>query len=188
MRIRLASLVSSLLGLSLLVVGCGTTGPGTSVSYEASQNRTNFRTGTMTVGRLGGLGYGSNTSILLSARAQCSGRNCTPNQARLSFLLQGSSSDVALSDRSISLTADGKEYARRDAVRWRSPEDIRRAQGRIVSLTLPLSELSQIANASSLSGRLGNNSLSLDRGVRTKLKQFVQTMRNPAAPPSSDAS
>jgi hypothetical protein len=188
MRARRLSFLTSLLFLALFVVGCGTTGPSTSVSYEASQDRTNFRTGTMTVGRIGGLGYGSNTSILLSARAQCSGRNCTPDRARLSFLLQGSASDVALSDRSVSLVADGKEYAHQNAVNWRSQEDIRMSQGRIASLTLSLSALSEIANASSLSGRLGNNDLRLSDGVRSELKRFVQAMRNPAAGPSSDAS
>ncbi|MFB6249721.1 MAG: hypothetical protein ABEL97_14240 [Salinibacter sp.] len=188
MSARLLSLVTSLLFFFLFVAGCGTTGPSTSVSYEASDNQTNFQTGTMTVGRLGASGYGSNTSILLNAQAQCSGRNCTPERARLSFLIQGSSSDVAISNRSVSLVADGKEYAHRSAVDWRSQEDIRMSQGRIASLTLPLSALSQIANASSLSGRLGSNKLSLDRGVRTKLKQFVQTMRNPAANTSSNAS
>ena len=163
---RVLSLLTSLLFLSLFVVGCGSTGPSTSVSYQASQNRTNFQTGTMTVGRLGGLGYGSSTSILLSAQAQCTGRNCTPDRARLSFLLQGSSSDVALSDRSVSLVADGKEYAHRNAVDWRSREEIRMSQGRIASLTLSLSALSQIANASTLSGRLGNNDLRLREDVK----------------------
>jgi hypothetical protein len=188
LSVRIVSLATSLLFVSLLVVGCGTTAPSTSVSYEASSNRTNFQTGTMTVGRIGGGSYGSNTSILLSVRAQCSGQNCTPERARLSFLLQGSSSDVAISNRSVSLVADGKEYARRDAVNWKSQEDIRMSQGRIASLTLPLSALSEIANASSLSGRLGSNSLSLDRGVRTTLQEFVETMRNPAAKTASDAS
>lgn len=188
MDVRIVSLATSLLLVSLFVAGCGTTGPSTSVSYEASNDRTNVQTGTMTVGRIGGSSYGSNTSILLSARAQCSGRNCTPEQARLSFLLQGSASDVAISNRSVSLIADGEEYARRNAVNWNSQKDIRMSQGRIASLTLPLSALSEIANASSLSGRLGNNSLSLDRGVRTQLKQFVETMRNPAAHTSPDAS
>jgi hypothetical protein len=62
------------------------------------------------------------------------------------------------------------------------------SQGRIASLTLSLSALSEIANASSLSGRLGNNDLRLSDGVRSELKRFVQAMRNPAAGPSSDAS
>lgn len=188
MYVRHISLLTSLLVLSLFVVGCGTTGPSTSVSYKASQNRTNFQTGTMTVGRLEGLGYGSSTSILLSAQARCTGRNCTPDRARLSFLLQGSASDVALSDRSISLVADGTEYARPNTTDWRSREDIRMSQGQIASLTLSLSALSQIANASSLSGRLGNNDLRLSEQVKTELKQFVQTMRNPAASTASDAS
>ena len=188
MSTRLLSVVTSLLFLSLFVAGCGTTGPSTSVSYNATQNRTSFRTGNMTVGRIDGLGYGSNTSILLSARAQCSGRNCTPDRARLSFLLQGSASDVALSDRSVSLVADGKEYAQRNAVNWRSREDIRMSQGRIASLTLSLSALSEIVNASSLSGRLGNNDLRLSDGVRGKLRRFVETMRNPAANTATDAS
>ena len=174
--------------MALVGSGCGTTAPSTSVSYKANQNRTTYQTGTIRVGRLQGLGYGSNTSILMSVQARCPGRNCTPKEARLSFLLQGSSSDVALSNRSISLTADGTEYARRSAVNWRSREDIRMSQGRIASVTLSLSALSNIANASSLSGQLGNNTLNLDGGVQTRLQEMIRTMRNPEAPAPADAS
>lgn len=180
--------VSVLVLLLALVAGCGTTGPATSVSYKASQDRTTYRTGTMRVGRLEGLGYGSNTSILLSVRARCPGRHCTPDEARLSFLLQGSSSDVAISDRSISLVADGTEYTQRNSVDWRSREDIRMSQGRIASFTLSLSALSTIANASSLSGSLGNNTLDLDDGVQARLQDLVRTMRNPGARSPADAS
>jgi len=131
----------------------------------------------MRVGRLEGGGYGSNTGILMEVRARCSGAECTPENAQVTFLLQGSASDVALSDRSVSIVADGREFTRRNASRWRSREDIRQSQGRVANLRLSLSEVETVATASSLTGQLGDNRLDLDQSVQSRLQEFVQAAR-----------
>jgi hypothetical protein len=169
-----------LVGGALVVgglAGCSSTAPTPTVSYNASENRTSYRTGTMRIGRLDGAGYGSNTAILLSVKARCSGPECTPEAAQLTFLLQGSASDVALSNRSVSIVADGQTFTRRNTSRWHSREDIRMSQGRVAGLRLSLSELETIAAASSLSGQLGDNPLDFDQNVRSHLREFVRTAR-----------
>lgn len=164
-----------------LMAGCG--GSRSIMSYDAADNQTRFRTGNMTVAQAAGSGF-SNTSLAMRANAKCSGQNCTPNEVRLDFSVQGSS-DFALSDRSVSITADGEEFTWEKEVEWDSSEDIGSSPGRLIAVSLSLSDVSKIANASSISGRLGNTSLDLDGRVQQKLQEFVSTAKNPAAAASA---
>lgn len=169
------SLVLLIIGLA---AGCGSA--GTTVSYDASENQTTVQSQTMTVVQeASGSGYGSSSSIVMRAVSQCPGENCTPNQATLSFSLQGRS-DIAFSNRTLTITADGEEFAWRNADQWNSVDDIQTSQGQIVEVTLPLSDLEQIATATSLSGSLGGRSLDLNR-VQSQLQDFVSSAQNPAA-------
>lgn len=160
-----------------ILVGCG--GTKSMVSYNAGANQTRFDTGTMTVAQAtSGAGYGSQTSVVMQVTAQCSGADCTPKRAALSFFVQGSS-DLSLSNRSISIEADGTTFAGGKRASWNRVTDSRQAEGRIAKITLPLADLDTIANAGTVKGSLGGMALRLAR-VQDQLRQFVETARNPA--------
>jgi hypothetical protein len=149
------------------------------MSYDASNDQTTFRSGSMTVAQAMGSGF-SSTSLVLNAMAKCAGRDCRPERVRLSFSVNGSS-DFALSDRTVSITADDETFTWSNEEQWNSSEDVSVSTGRIVAVPLPISDLTTIANASSLTGRLGSTPLDLGGRVQSKLKEFVQTVKNPEA-------
>lgn len=166
-----------LVGAVVLLTGCG--GTRSVATYDASENRTVFRSGPMTVARGSGSGYGSTTSIVMRAVARCTGRDCTPERVQLTFSVEGSS-DFALSSRSVRIVADGKEYQRANATRWNTFDDVQRTEGPVAGLVVSLSALEQMATASTLEGTLGNQSLRLRGSVQSTLREFVQSARNPA--------
>lgn len=173
-----------LFGAVLLMTGCG--GTRSIATYDASENRTVFRSGPMTVARGSGSGYGSTTSIVLRAVARCSGRDCTPEQVQLTFSAEGSS-EFSLSNRSVRIVADGEEYQRADATRWNDFEDVGRTDGPIAGLVVSLSALEQMANASTIQGTLGTKSLRLTGRVQSTLRAFVESARNPSATSSESS-
>lgn len=154
------------------------------MSYDAPNNQTIFRSGSMTVAQAAGSGF-SSTALVLNATAKCAGQNCTPERVRLSFSVDGSS-DFALSDRTVSIVADDEEFTWSNEERWNSRKDVRVSTGRLTAVTLPLSDLETIANASSLTGRLGSTSLDLGGRVQSRLQEFVRTAKNPAAASASE--
>lgn len=170
-------LVTATVGL-LLAVGCA--GSGSVASYDTEENQTRFDTGTMTVGQVSsGGGFASQTDIVMRATAKCTGRDCTPERASLIFSVQ-STSEFALPSRSLTITADGREFSGGRASDWSRQRDIDRVEGRLAKVTLPLSDLAAIANANEVDGSLGNLSLDL-QGVQGRLQSFVKAAQNPEA-------
>jgi hypothetical protein len=107
-----------------------------------------------------------------------------PQSARLNFTYQGSS-DFALSDRSVSITADSERYTWNDVSSWSRVQDAAPSSGIVASVSLSLSELKQIAQATSVRGQLGSNTLNLDGGVQSRIEEFVRKMEDPFS--SSDS-
>ena len=160
-----------------LLGGCG--GTQSVVSYDAGNDRTRYDTGPMTVARgVGGSGYASGVSIEVQVTAQCQTRNCTPERANLIFLAQGNS-DFSLSNRSLSITADGTTFSGGERESWNLMSDSRSAKGRIAKISMPLSDLDTIASAGSVEASLGGTSLNIG-GVQDQLLKFVEAARNPA--------
>lgn len=150
------------------------------MSYDANQDVTRYETGRMTVARAGSGGnFASQTSIGMRVTSECSGRECVPEQAQMVFTAEGQS-DFALSSRKLTITTDSQTYEWGKAESWNRVGDTGRVQGRIVSVTLPLSDLQAIAQSSSIEGTLGNKSLNL-RGIQSQLRDFVQTAQNPSS-------
>jgi hypothetical protein len=107
-----------------------------------------------------------------------------PQSERLNFTYQGSS-DFALSDRSVSITADSERYTWNDVSSWSRVQDAAPSSGIVASVSLSLSELKQIAQATSVRGQLGSNTLNLDGGVQSRIEEFVRKMEDPFS--SSDS-
>lgn len=179
---RLTKTILSVVLSCAMFTACGTT--GTSVSYDASKGQTVYESGEMSVAQMDAA-VGSGSSIVMQAVATCEGQNCTPDRAQLVFSVRGRN-EVALARRSISIVADGVEYAAQDANEWGGRGDISFSDEPVVEVDLSLSALEQIANASSLSARLGNTSLNVGDGDQEELRTFVQTAQNPES--SAEAS
>ncbi|MFP4229324.1 MAG: hypothetical protein ACLFTE_10930 [Salinivenus sp.] len=160
-----------------LVAGCAGSS-GAIMSYDSEDDEMRYEAGPMTVAQRGGGGYGSQTSIQMRVRATCEGRDCVPDEARMTFSAEGES-DVAISSRKVSVTADDQTFEWGREVNWRRQEDMQSITGHIVSITLPLSDLDEIATASAVDGRLGDLTLDMGR-VQSELQAFVQTAQNPS--------
>lgn len=160
-----------------LVSGCGTSGP--TASYDASKNRMVYRSEEMTVGQLGS-GLSAGDRVVMRAVASCQESNCVPETVRFVFMVEGGgdANTSAIQDQSVYISADGAEYSWSGDRRWLQQGDVRFYQGAIVRVGLSLSEVEQIANASSISARLGNTSLKLAGRAQSKLRNFIQTIRN----------
>lgn len=168
--------------IAVFLAGCGETSPFVTNSYNASKNRTVYSSKRMTLaqGVSSGSGYASQTqsSIAMKLRATCTGPNCTPNEARLTFMAEGDTDVSALTMRTISITADdtvlrgGREISRNQIELMRGT-----TSGEIATVTLPFSDLKKIANASTVSGTLGGQELDLAR-VQPRLRDFIKQTRN----------
>lgn len=168
------------LGLCLLlavVSGCGTS--ESTVSYDASRNRMMYESAEMDVAQLEAA-VGSGSSIVMRALASCMSRNCTPETIRLVFAVQGQG-QAAIADHSISIVADGTEYSWEGDQNWERQGEVSFSEEPVVRVSLPLSSVEQIANASSISAYLGSMTLNLEGRTQSKLLSFVQTIRNPSA-------
>lgn len=150
------------------------------MSYDANRDMTRYETGRMTVARAGSGGnFASQTSIRMQVASECSGRECVPKEAQMAFTVEGQS-DVAISSRQLTISIDDQTFEWGEQESWNRMGDMGATQGRIVTVTLPLSDLQAIAQSSSIEGTLGNKSLNL-RGIQSQLQEFVQTARNPSA-------
>lgn len=167
--------------LGVVVSACGMT--GTTTSYHSSSNETEYETSSITVGRLEAA-LGSGSRITMHARATCSGRSCSPDRAHLVFNVEGQT-EKAIANHSISIEADDTVYSEQSREYWEAQDDVRYSKKQTIVLTLPLSSIEQIANASSVSGRVGNTSVNLGGRAQSHLQEFVRTTRQAGAEEAS---
>lgn len=163
-----------------LAFGCASSG-GATKTYNESDNKTTYRSGTIGVGRVSSGGYGGNTSLTVRAVSECSGRSCTPNAVRLTFTVDGETSDVGLSGRrTFSVSTDESEYEYEQVTMYDGR--IQKSEGRLLTVEVPISDLEQIATATSINGTIGGLSLNLRR-AQSDLQGFLFAMRNPEERP-----
>lgn len=101
------------------------------------------------------------------------------------FTLQGSS-DIAISSRRLTIMTDEETFEWGQDASWNQRDDIGESQGRIMGVTLPLSDLETIAQSSTLDGSFGGKSLNLE-GMQSQLRDFLQTAKNPGASAESSS-
>lgn len=167
--------------LVAVVSGCGTAGP--TASYDASSNRMLYESAEMNVAQLEAA-VGSGSSIVMRAFASCTSQNCTPQTVQFIFAVQGPGKS-AIADHSLSIIADGSKYSWRGEQNWESQGDVLVSEEPMVRVALPLSSVKQIANAASIEAYMGSMTLNLGGRTQSKLRSFVQTIRNPSSAESS---
>jgi hypothetical protein len=157
------------------------------MSYNADDDVTRYETGRMTVvqGASGG-NFASQSSIAMRVMSECSGRECVPEEAQMVFTLQGSS-DIAISSRRLTIVTDERTFEWGEEASWNRRNDIGESQGRLMGVTLPLSDLATIAQSSTIDGSFGDKPLNLG-GVQSQLRDFLQTAQNPGASASTESS
>lgn len=171
--------LASLLAL-LLVAGCG--GSGATMSYEPSSDQTTYRTRSYTVSSISGANFASAKSINLRAVGRCQGQNCTPESVQLVFSASGNSA-LSLSGLEGEIVANGT------TIEWTSSEagqasadvgddELINVVGNFATVDVSLSQLEQIATASSVEGTIGGTSLNLNRGIQSGFQNFLQKIRS----------
>jgi hypothetical protein len=92
------------------------------------------------------------------------------------FSVEGTS-DLTLSNRTLTINSDAKEWKLENrSTGYRRNSQIGRTEGRLAMITMPVSDLAQIAGASSLTGSLGDVSLNLG-SAQSKLQDLVAAIR-----------
>lgn len=165
---------------ALFVVGCAS--QREVASFDASAGRMEYETSEMIIiRRISRSGYGDASSIALQGTARCEGKNCTPEVARLMFSVRGNTG-VNFQDRTIRLVADGEQYEWKDFMAPQQEEVFTQSSvtGQIGGVRVRLSQLEQIANASSVEGSIGNRSFEIGDSQKAELRHFLSAMRNPA--------
>lgn len=161
--------------LPLLLASCSTGGKEIA-KYDTSSDRMVYQTATVTVAQAATRSFASSTSITMRATARCNGKGCTPRRANLIFSVEGTS-DLTLSNRTLTINSDSKERTWEDtSFGSRRNSQIGRTEGRLAKITMPVSDLAQIAGASSLTGSLGDKSLNLS-GAQSELQDFVTAIQ-----------
>lgn len=149
------------------------------MSYDADRDMTRYETGRLTVAQAGSGGnFASQASLRMQVTSVCSGRECVPDQAQMVFSVD-SQSDFSISSRRLTIETDNQTFEWGQEESWNRVGDMRTSQGRILSITLPLSDVEAIAQSTSIEGSLGDKTLNLE-GVQSQLQEFVQTARNPS--------
>jgi len=155
--------------LTVLLVGCA---GGTSIaSYDSSNDQTLYQTGTIRVAQAATESFASQTSIVMQAVAGCGGKECSPEEVSLIFSLEGTS-NLRLSAPTLTVNTEENQWTWRDEKAEYSGGKIGRTEGRLLKVTIPMSDLAELAHASSLTGALGEKSLNL-KGAQSELQEFV---------------
>jgi len=161
----------------LLLAGCSG-GQKALKSYDAQSGQTTYETQSYTVSTLSGASIASSKSISMRAVGQCTGRGCTPNIVSLVFSTSA--------QQQLQVSGLGGQISADDArITWSSTdategyknvkdEDMMNVIGRFASVDLTLNQLAQIANASSVQGNIGGQSLNLGSGVQAGLASLLQ--------------
>lgn len=163
--------VALLVPLLVLLIGCSAGGEEIA-QYNGSSGRTLYQTGTITVAQQATQSFASSTSITMRAVASCDGKSCTPKRASLIFSVEGTS-ELTLSNRTLSINSDGEKRTwENQSSGYRRNSQIGRTEGRLAKIVMPISELSEMASAQSLTGTLGEKSLNL-MDAKSELRNFV---------------
>lgn len=165
--------------LIAILIACtaGCSAGGNEISkYDSSNDRMVYQTGTMTVTQGATRSFASVSSITMQVVASCDGKGCTPENASLIFSVEGTS-DLTLSNRTLEINFDGeqKTWENRTSGSRRNSQ-VGRTEGRLMKVVMPVSDLTEIANASSLTGSLGEKSLNLS-GSQSTLQSFISSVR-----------
>lgn len=125
----------------------------------------------------------------MMARANCSGKKCTPQTTELVFSVNahGNSSRIGMSDRSIYIKADGVEFRWSDITSRDDNDQFATVTDVINIVEVDIEQLERIAKAVQVEGSVGNHTFRLKRAEREPLISFVNTLRGDAAassPPS----
>lgn len=174
--------ITSLLITCALLFGCVGSG-GLTKSYDESAGETVYRSGTISMGQLSSGGYGTNTALRMRAVSQCSGKDCTPDSVTLNFSAEGGTSDAGLSgERILSVSADEEKYEFVDDRRLGTVNQsaVQNMEGYLLTVTIPISDLEQIATATSLDGTLRGISVNMRR-AQPDLQEFLSAVQNPEA-------
>lgn len=166
--------------LALLVAGCGSS--GATESYNAANNQMIYETRSYTVSQVSGANFASSKSITMRAIARCSGQNCTPQQVQLVFSASGNST-LTLSSAAGEIVADGQrvEWSSKAAGRPQADtgdDEMINVVGTFATVDLSLSELKQIANASSVEGSIGGTSLNISESIQSGFQSLLMKIQN----------
>src|SRR5699024_6565436 len=112
------------------------------------------------------------------ARAQCKGANCVPEKAQLSFFVESGANSLYLSNRNLSIEADGKSYEWRER-EWTNIYDSPPVLGLIKLVILNRDELIQLANAQEVHGVLSGQRFKWSHQNRKPLRELVAEMESP---------
>jgi len=169
--------------LLLLVAGCGSS--GATVSYEPSSDRTTYRTRSYTVSTISGANFASSKSINLRALGRCQGQGCSPETVQLVFSASGNSA-LSLSGLEGEITAGGTEIEWSSAEASRSSTDagddeMLNVVGTFATIDVSLSQLEQIATASSVEGSIGGTSLNISESVQAGFRSLLEKIRTPSS-------
>ncbi|MFB6232111.1 MAG: hypothetical protein ABEL04_13255 [Salinibacter sp.] len=148
-----------------------------------------YETGPFTVSQSSGGSYGSSSTIDMRVVAQCEGRNCTPDAAKLVFSVRGGQ-ELGLSGVNGQITADGSVFdwssasAKANLPGTVADNEVNRVLGTFATVEIGIDKLRQIATASSLKGSIGGMPLRLDSAVQSGLLAFLEKI-DQAGPSSS---
>lgn len=167
--------------LLVLIGGCAQ--QRSIATYEARQDKMEYESDHIALLRqLSDRGYGNSSSLMMRARATCSGEGCTPDVVYLVFSVTGNT-NVGFQNQGVRITADGESYTWEDPLPLRNDEVYyaSSAGGQLARVRLRPPALEQIANAESVNGYLGGRAFDLDDRQKEKLRRFVSVLGNPSA-------
>jgi len=147
-------------------------------SYDAQSGQTTYETQSYSVSTLSGASIGSSKSISMQAVGQCTGQDCTPNTVTLVFSatnnqrlqLSGLSGEIIADDTRIAWSSADASEGYENV----SNDDVMNVIGRFATVNLSPTQIAKIANASSVQGNIGGQSLNLGSGVQAGLASLLQ--------------
>lgn len=168
--------VSVLIGLLVVITGCGGATRPVLVDFDASQNRTLYRTPSIRIPiESRDSGYGSQFNQLrMSLRATCSGQDCRPSLATLT-LSTGGTSDLYLGDRTLVIKTREEQFE------WPDPQGERgnrpeRIVGMVVRVEISVSQLRTVALSERVNGTIGSVQLEFDERSQRRIRDFLRRM------------
>lgn len=169
------SFISYLVLLFILIAGCATSH---SVQENGpSENKSSFDTGK----KMADLNFKKNSlldplRIKFQVSAECTGPDCTPDEAQLDFFVVPGPTKVVLRDLSLTLNA-GQVIYQWNGPKWDYVEDAPVALGLLKSVTLDKKMLQQIAGNEDIFGDLGGQGFKWSYENREPIRELLADMQ-----------
>lgn len=172
----------------LLLFGCASSSQPVETAYNASANKTTYRTGQMRLSDIEmSTGMQKQNRFYVQVVGQCMGKDCIPSEFTVNFIKQGPQS-VTLGGRDVTMTIGS------ETITWEDPQtrDVNQTttirSGVFAKIGVSSGQLSTIGAVSSVSGSVGGADFTIPYDNRAPIRTLLSRLDKQGNTSTGDSS